>query len=492
MINTLIWEGAFVMKQKTNNGERLGFRTYYGTTTMGATEALTSSLMSSFFMMYLTDYSGLGSWAASLGSALLVFARFFDAINDPFEAWIMDRAKPGKFGKYRPFVFLSIIMQTIGVACLFFIPTFESKIAVAIWVIVFYLIYDIGYSFFSPEVMYRSAALDDGKRAKLMIAPRILTMFLGMAVSSLVSIVAAVNVHFNNYHTAFGVTVLVFLALAAVLALSGISVFKERHIVERDKEEVVKITDAIDVLKRNDALRNRLCAGVFAGFIYTCVFATTNYYIKWGFCADLATGAVDTAQYGIFLLISSMMMFLPILLGTAISIPLMNKLGSPIRMLRFVIGAEAACCGLIAILHFTGLLTPIPFFISLALCATALGTEFVPAGALAMESMDYEVYKNGRDRAATINTLGKLLGKAQSAFATAAVGATLTAVGYVVDSATDTYLGDLAAMPSLLNWFIIILAVIPCVFGGIALLIMRKYPVTDEVRADMKKALGKE
>ena len=341
MINTLIWEGAFVMKQKTNNGERLGFRTYYGTTTMGATEALTSSLMSSFFMMYLTDYSGLGSWAASLGSALLVFARFFDAINDPFEAWIMDRAKPGKFGKYRPFVFLSIIMQTIGVACLFFIPTFESKIAVAIWVIVFYLIYDIGYSFFSPEVMYRSAALDDGKRAKLMIAPRILTMFLGMAVSSLVSIVAAVNVHFNNYHTAFGVTVLVFLVLAAVLALSGISVFKERHIVERDKEEVVKITDAIDVLKRNDALRNRLCAGVFAGFIYTCVFATTNYYIKWGFCADLATGAVDTAQYGIFLLISSMMMFLPILLGTAISIPLMNKLGSPIRMLRFVIGAEA-------------------------------------------------------------------------------------------------------------------------------------------------------
>ena len=41
-------------------------------------------------MMYLTDYSGLGSWAASLGSALLVFARIFDAINDPFEAWIMD------------------------------------------------------------------------------------------------------------------------------------------------------------------------------------------------------------------------------------------------------------------------------------------------------------------------------------------------------------------------------------------------------------------
>lgn len=481
------------MKQKKKNtGERLGFSTYFGTATMGATEGLTASLMSSFFMMYLTDYSGLGTWAASLGSALLVFARFFDAINDPFEAWIMDRAKPGRFGKYRPFVFLSIIMQTVGVACLFFIPTFESKIAVSVWIIAFYLIYDIGYAFFSPEVIYRSATLDDDKRAKLMIAPRILTMFMGMIVSSLISVVAKVNLHFNNYHTAFGVTVLVFLALVAVLALSGISVFKERHIVERDTEEVVKITDAIDVLKHNDSLRNRLLSGIFSGFIYTCVFATCNYYIKWGFCADLTTGAVDTAQYGTFILISSMMMFLPILLGTAISIPLINKFGSPIRMMRFTIGAEAICCGLIAILHFTGLLTPIPFFISIALCATALGTEFVPGGALAMESMDYEVYKNGRDRAATINTMGKLLSKAQSAFATAAVGAILTAVGYVVDSATDTYLGDLAVMPSLLNWFIIIMAVIPCVFGIIALLIMRKYPVTDEVRADMKKALGKE
>lgn len=480
------------MKNTTDNSGRLGFRTYYGTTTMGATEAITASLMSSFFMMYLTDYSGLGSWAASLGSALLVFARFFDAINDPFEAWIMDSAKPGKHGKYRPFVYLSIIMQTVGVACLFFIPTFESKIAVSLWIIVFYLVYDVGCSFFSPEVMYRSATMDDTKRTKLMIAPRILTMFMGMAVSSLVSLVAAVNVHFNNYHTAFGVTVLVFLALAAVLALSGITVFRERHIVEREKEEIVRITDAIDVLRRNDALRNRLLSGIFSGFIYTCVFATANYYIKWGFCADLTTGAVDTAQYGIFLLISSMMMFLPILLGTAISVPLMKKMNSPIRTLRVVIAAEAISCGVIAVLHFVGILSPIPFFICLALCATALGTEFVPAGAMAMESMDYEVYKNGRDRAATINTLGKLLGKAQSAFATAAVGAILTAVGYVVDSATDTYLGDLAAMPALLNWFIVIMAVIPCVFGGIALLIMKKYPVTDAVREDMKKALGKE
>lgn len=35
------------MKNTTDNSGRLGFRTYYGTTTMGATEAITASLMSS-------------------------------------------------------------------------------------------------------------------------------------------------------------------------------------------------------------------------------------------------------------------------------------------------------------------------------------------------------------------------------------------------------------------------------------------------------------
>lgn len=482
------------MRSKENTGERLGFKSYYGTGTMGMMEGLTSSLMSSFFMMYLTDYSGLGSWAASLGSALLVFARVFDAVNDPFEAWIMDRAKPGKFGKYKPFVFLSILLQFIGVACLFFIPGFENKIAVAAWVIGFYLVYDIGYSFYSPEVIYRAMTQDDSKRAKLMIPPRILTMFMGMLVATVISVVAKVNLHFNDYHTAFGVTVLVYLVLAGVISITGVCCIKERYIVEREKEDNVKITDAFDVLKRNKAVRVRIVAGIFSGLIWNLLFATANYYCKWGFCADLTTGAVDTEKYGLFTLLTSMMMFLPLIIGTAIAIPMMNKMGSALKCCRLNLMVEAIGCGILTVSHFTGILevTPIPFFVGMAICAVALGADFVPGGALTMESMDYEVYINGRDRAATINVLGRLLTKAQSALSTAGVGVILTAVGYVVDSATDTFMGDLAAIPMMMDWFIIIMGALPCVLAVVAWVIYKQYPITNEVRADMKKALGKE
>jgi len=67
----------------------------------------------------------------------------------------------------------------------------------------------------------------------------------------------------------------------------------------------------------------------------------------------------------------------------------------------------------------------------------------------------------------------------------------LTAIGYQVDSATDTYLGELSAIPSLLGWFIVIMGLIPGILGIIAWIILGKYPITDEIRAKMKELVGK-
>lgn len=89
------------MKNQKKTGE-LKFRDYFGTTAMSVTDGLASTVMTGLFMLYLTDYAGIGQWGAILGSGLLMFARLFDAINDPFEGWLMDRGKITKYGKYRP------------------------------------------------------------------------------------------------------------------------------------------------------------------------------------------------------------------------------------------------------------------------------------------------------------------------------------------------------------------------------------------------------
>lgn len=475
--------------------ERVGAKNYFGVTLMALTDCLAAGLMTSWFMQYLTDYAGIGAWAAALGSILLVVMRLFDAVNDPIEGWLMDRAKVGKYGKYKPFIIISIICEAAGLAALFFLPEgiTSSPVLVTIWVVVAYLIYDVGASFFAPNLVYRTLTMDSNQRGKLMIAPRMLSMIMGMIVGSLINIVRAVNGSVGNMHTSFGLVVLVGAVVAAIISLVGAFLVKEKYHAEREKDEKVKITDMFRLFKENRALRIRFLATLFSGFIWTFLFATMLYYVKWGYCTDLSTGVVDTARYGTLSLIASMMMLVPLIIGTAIAMPIMKGFKTPIRTMRFVIILEAVPCILLFVLQMIGVLrtSPIIFLSLIAVSATAIGIGYIPGEAMNIECMDYEIYQNGKDRSAFVNAAAKFLDKAQNAISGGLVGAILVAVGYNVDSATDTYIGELANMPTLLNWFIVIMGLVPAILGAISLLIYRKYPITPEIAQEMKEKLSK-
>ena len=480
---------------KTKHGERIGFNNYLGVTLMGFVNCLCEGLMTSWFMQYLTDYAGLGTFGASLGAILLLVMRLFDAVNDPLEGWIMDRAKVGKHGKYKPFIALSIVMQALGVATLFFIPggIADKPVLVVIWVVLAYLIFDIGYSFYAPNLLYRTLTLDSSKRGKLMIAPRMIAMIMGMVTGSLINIVNGVNASVGNLHDAFGITVAVGALGAAVISLIGIAMVKEKyHSAQNESSEQVKFTDIFVMFKENDALRIKFCATVFSGFIWTFLFATLNYYIKWAYCADLTTGAVDAARYGTLSLIGSMMMLLPLLLGTAIAMPLMKAFKTPIRTYRFVIAMEAIPCGIMFVMQMLGILqtSPAMLLTLVAISATAIGIGYIPNEALNIEVMDYQIYKNGKDRSAQVNATARFLDKTQNAISTGMVGVVLIAVGYVVDSVSGDYIGELAAIPNMLSWFVVIMGLVPFVLGMLSLLIYKKYPITAEMAADMRKKLS--
>ena len=115
----------------------------------------------------------------------------------------------------------------------------------------------------------------------------------------------------------------------------------------------------------------------------------------------------------------------------------------------------------------------------------AIGMDYIPGETLNIEVMDYEIYRSGKDRSALCNACTKFLTKGQSAISTGMIGIILAAIGYEVDSVTDTFLGELSAIPTMLTWFIVIMGLVPGILGVISYLILRKYPVTDEIRAAM-------
>lgn len=481
--------------KKVKDPNRLRFKDYFGSSAMAVCEAVGACIMTSLFMLYLTDYSGLGKLGAVLGSTVLVFARFFDAVNDPLEGWLMDRAKVGKHGKYRPFLLLSTILISVGLIGLFSIPVGENPnvILIGAWVIIFYLLYDIGVAFFALNPMLRTMTINPDERGKLLIGPRMISMLVGMVGAAMISIISNVNKGIGNMRTSFSIVITAFVGIGALISILGLALVREKHHAQEDPEDQVKLTDIFGMLKTNGALRIRLLDALFSGFIWTFLFATMTYYVKWAYCADLTTGAVDTGKLGILSLIAAMLMFLPLILGTFIAAPLMKKFGSPIKFHRFLILAQSVPCLVLFVLELLGVLrlSPVPFFVCAAIVTIAIGADFIPGETLNIECMDYEIYKNGRDRSALCNSCNKFLNKAQSAVSTVMVSGILLAIGYEVDSVTDTFLGELSSIPTMLTWFIVIMGLVPGILGIVAWLFLKKYPITDEIRADMGQKLNK-
>ena len=471
----------------------MGAKECIGVTALSTMGGVAAIFMSTMFMQYMTDYAGLGAWGASLATILLLVARLFDAVDDPIQGFIMDSGKVGKHGKYKPFFMISIIMTAAGTILLYALPDgiTSSPVLVTVWVIFFYLVYDIGTSFNNGNLLYRTMTDDVNERAKLVIGPRVWVMIIGMLGSAMMMIIVAINSFTGSYKKSYAVVAAAASLIAALISVIGWFMVKEKHVVQQDEEEKVRIKDFFELFKVNKAMVVHFVKCIFSGFIWTLLFATPTYYVKWGFCTDLSTGQVDMALLGTYSLIVSMMMLLPLLLGSFIATPLMKLLKSPIRLTRLNLLLQAIGGGVLFVAQILGVLQSMPwlFFVGMFIMALAIGVDFVPQSTVEMEIMDYTIYKTGKDRSALSGVVNKFLEKAQTAVSSALVGAILIAIGYNVDSVTGDYAGDIANIPTMLNWFIVIMGLVPCILGIIAFIVYRFYPITNEVRADMRKYL---
>lgn len=474
-------------KTKVKGPESVGFKEIFGVTAIATNDGFAAIFMSSMFMVFMTDYAGLGSWGATLATVLLLIARIIDAVDDPIQGFIMDRAKVGKHGKYKPFFLLSIIMTTIGTIALYSLPNAITKmpVLVSIWVIVFYFMYDIGASFYNANLLYRTMTNDPEERAKLLVGPRLWIMVLGMMGSAMTAVAVTIQAATGSYKTAYMILATVAMLIAAVVSVIGWFMCKEKHVVEQDENEKVKFSDFFELFKTNKAMVVEFVKNIFTGFIWTFLFAAPSYYVKWAYTADLVTGVVNYELFATYSMIVSLMMLFPLLIGTIIANPILKAFkGDFVKMHRFDLILQGAGGLLMFICQAIGILGKVPalFFLTMFIMALAIGIDFVPGSSISMEVMDYTIYKTGKDRSALTGVAGRFLTKAQSAVSSALVGGILIAIGYQVDSVTGDYAGDLANMPALLTWMIVIIGLLPAIMAVIGILVLNKYPIDQEER----------
>ena len=443
-------------------------------------------------MVYMTDYAGLGAWGATLATTLLLVARIIDAVDDPIQGFIMDRGKVGKHGKYKPFFMLSIIMTVVGTIALYSLPNaITTKPAVVtIWVIFFYFVYDIGTSFYNQNLLFRTMTNDQEERAKLLVGPRLWVMILGMMGAGMTAIVVSIQAVVGSFKTAYTILALVSMLISCAISVLGWFMVKERHVVEQEEDEKVKFSDFFELMKTNKPMMINFFKCIFTGFIWTFLFAAPVYYIKWAYCADLTTGALDAGRLATFSMIAAMMQLVPLLVGTIIAGPILKAFkGDFVKMHKFDLACQGAGGLILFIGQILGILqhSPAIFFIAMFIMAIAIGVDFVPGSSISMEIMDYTIYSTGKDRSALTGVLEKFLEKAQTALSSALVGALLIAIGYQVDSVTGDYIGELSAIPRMLTGLIVVMGVLPAVMAIIGILIIRKYPIDQEERGKIRE-----
>ena len=466
------------------------FRDHLGVTLLAVLEGAAGALMTNLFMLFLTDYAGLGSWAAAFGTGLMLVSRILDGFSSIAGGMVIDRAKSTRFGKYRPFFLLSILETVIGLTAMFLIPEKLSPFPVwaGVWIVLFYIVYSAGFAFSASMPLYRAITDNPEGRRKLLIGPRMAMLAVGVVSSFVLRAIAAVNQTVGNMHTSFGIVIAVLMASSGLLSLFGLYLVREKQEADDGsgspsaEDERVRFREVFTLLKQNDALRIRVFSMFFSGFVWSLLFAAATYYLKWNFCTNLETGEVNTTLLGTLSLIQGMCAIVPMIIGTFVAGALMKRAGGAKRITLILLAVQTAACGILALLHFTGLMNPVFFTILLVIVSSTIGLSYIPSGVMNMEIMDYQVWKFGTDRSALCSSFEKFISKTQQALSTSMIGGLLILIGYEVDSVTDTFLGELSSIPRMMDGMALIMGLIPCVFGLISFLIMLKYPNMEEMR----------
>ena len=184
------------------------------------------SIVSTYILYYYNAVMGIS--ASFIGSVLL-FARIFDAINDPVMGVVVEKTK-SRFGKYKPWILSGAVLNAFTLYAIFSAPIELSRPTLKFYLIVTYLLCGITYTL--SDISYWSiipAITRAGKeREKVSVVARTFTG-LGSGIATAFTMVAVgffgKGVDKECYHKGFSIVaaiVAVFYVVSTVIAILNI------------------------------------------------------------------------------------------------------------------------------------------------------------------------------------------------------------------------------------------------------------------------------
>lgn len=447
------------------------FKTMFGVSVMGLAQVIATGLITGTLMLYLTDYAGLytgiAGKAAQAAALMLLLGRLWDAVNDPIMGFVIDRSPRTKWGKFKPFVFGGTLVSSLLIIALFNIPAGLSDLGKLALVYLLYFVFDTVFTLIPISPLIQTLTRDAEVRAKLLMAPRIVSLVFSILMSFFIAIAVALGP--DGVTPNIGLTVVLFIVPITVLSLLGVLLVKEG--TASADEEQVTFKDALAMFKVNRPLLISLLVLFFGGFVFNLTQVASLYYIKYAFGVE---------NFGRMSAILGGVTILSIIAATFLS-KLLLKWLTPGVTIMVSYGAASVVLIILWLINLGGPISSLAIFLPL-LILFYLGnsTAFIPNQVINMECMDYNRYKLGKSLQGMAGALAAFIGKLQAALGSAFVGFVLGAVGY------DAKLYETATnIPAaLFQGLGIVYFALPAVFGLIAVAAMYFYPMLRKAQRD--------
>ncbi len=379
------------------------------------------SLVSMYFMFYLTDILKLPNSTMWWVIGIIVFARIFDALNDPIMGTIVDNTHT-KYGKFKPWIAIGALLSGV-----FTILLFTDFGLTGVWyVIAFSFIYLMwGISFTANDIsfwsMLPSLTMDQKGREKIGATARICANIgLFAVVVGIVPLTEALGGLTGSMKTGyllFTVIVVVFLYIGQSITLFGM---KEKKGLFKNENKTTLKGMVFAIFKNDQLLVTAITMVLFMiGYVTTTSFGI--YFFKYAYG--------DEAMYSVFALVLGVSQIIALLV-----FPLFSKHYS--RKQLYTGGTILVVLGYIVFFF-----SPMNMiYIGLAGVLIFVGQAFIQLLMLVFltDTIEYGQWKFGKRNDSVTFSIQPFINKMGGAIASGIVGITVIISGInTATSATD-------------------------------------------------------
>ena len=373
----------------------------------GLGKNLAYGLVSTYTLYYYNTVLGI---SATFIGTLLMFARIFDAFNDPLMGVIVAKTK-SRFGRYKPWIFSGAVLNALIMYAMFSVPTCLQGGTLKLYVAVTYLLCGITYTLSDiPFWSIIPAITKPGAlREKMTSFARV---FSGIGAGA-PTVFAMTLVYLlgggheiDNLRKGFSLLALVFSAIYIITAVFNV-MFLPNNELSKPKESSIK--ELFKLLLKND---QAMSVALIIVLFNTAIYLTTN-LVLYIFQFDIQ----KESSYMYFMAMSG-----AVQITAMVSYPLFRKKFSnrAIYLLALVLGVSAYVIFTVVALagHFSVPKALLPG----AIVSMANGLSYVLITIFVASAVDYGESKHGSRENSMISSLQTLMSKLASAIAVFVAG----------------------------------------------------------------------